>query len=105
MFGDGSNVGSFNSTSQTSMRASRMSSNYSGTSASSFGGVVIDILDCYSATKNKTIRAFGGHNSVNSWPELSSGVFLSTASVTSVTLFGESGDLLTGSRFSLYGLK
>jgi hypothetical protein len=105
LFGDGANVGSFSGTSQSSMRASRISSSFSGTNASSFGGVVMDIVDSYSSTKNKTIRAIGGHNSVNSWPELSSGLFPSTASITSIELFGESGNLLTGSRFSLYGIR
>jgi hypothetical protein len=105
LFGTGSGVGSFASTSQTSMRAARISSNHSGTSASIFGAVVIDIMDSYSSTKNKTIRALGGHNSVGYWIELSSGSFLSTASITSVTLFGENGNLLTGSRFSIYGVK
>jgi len=75
------------------------------TTANSYSGLVVDLLDCYSTTKNKTIRMFSGASSV---PEirLSSGSRRNTESTTSVTLtqnFGTS--ILAGSRYSIYGIK
>ena len=73
--------------------------------ANSFGGAVIDILYPYSKTKNKTIRQLSGFNNTNRRVGLDSGLFISTASTTSLTLVGGAGSLATGSRFSLYGIK
>jgi hypothetical protein len=72
------------------------------TTANVFGGFVFDILDAYSTTKNKTTRALAGVTEIR----LSSGLWMNTASITSVTLSPEFGSLLiAGSRFSLYGIK
>ena len=70
--------------------------------ANSFGGFVFDILDAYSTTKNKTTRALAGASEIR----LSSGLWMNTASITSVTLSPEFGSLLiAGSRFSIYGIR
>jgi hypothetical protein len=70
--------------------------------ANVFGGFVFDILDAYSTTKNKTTRALAGVTEIR----LSSGLWMNTASLTSVTLSPEFGSLLIeGSRFSIYGVK
>ena len=67
---------------------------------------VIDVLDAYSTTKNKTIRTLAGNTSGGSTEiALTSGVFLSTASITSLTVRTDTGSFITGSRFSLYGIK
>lgn len=98
--GNGSSVVSNASASATSMAYFTAGN----TTTSAFGGLVIDILDAYSTTKNKTLRMFSGSASVEI--RLSSGVWLNTASTTSATLspiFGTS--ILAGSRFSLYGIK
>jgi hypothetical protein len=62
---------------------------------------IIDLLDFQSSTKNKTVRAFNGGGEVS----LTSGVWLSTSAVTSVSLRPDAGNFITGSRFSLYGIK
>jgi hypothetical protein len=73
-----------------------------------FAGSVIDFLDAYSTTKNKTARAFtgvmglttGGNNSIR----LVSGVRFNTSSITSITITA-TNSFQSGSRFSLYGIK
>jgi hypothetical protein len=70
--------------------------------ANVFGGFVFDILDAYSTTKNKTTRVLAGVTEIR----LSSGLWMNTASITSIELSPEFGSLLiAGSRFSLYGIK
>jgi hypothetical protein len=78
---------------------------YNNETTGAFGGSVIDILDAYSTTKNKTTRTFTGQASTNSSVNLSSGVWRNTASITSLTLFPQNGSHSANSRFSLYGIK
>jgi len=74
----------------------------------SFGASVIDLLDPYSTTKFKTARSLagvmgittGGNNNI----QLSSGMWRSTDSVTSISLTA-TNSFQSGSRFSLYGVK
>ena len=71
-----------------------------------FGAGVADLLDPFSTTKYKTFRSlYGTFN--NDFVGLNSGLWRNTNSVTSITLFQTEGanNLLTGSRFSIYGLK
>jgi hypothetical protein len=79
----------------------------SGTTSNQFGATVIDILDAYSTTKNTTIRSFSGATTASSRVDLNSGVRLSTAAVSSLTMFSinVANELATGSRFSLYGIR
>jgi hypothetical protein len=74
-------------------------------SNNAFGAAVIDILDAYSTTKNKTVRSLSGQPSTDSLILLSSGAWLNTASITSITLGMLTGNISTKSRFSIYGLK
>jgi hypothetical protein len=88
-------------TSQTRLRAGEVSAANAATNI--FGASVVDILDPYSTTKNKTVRAFTG---TESFTGLFSGVYLSTSSTTSLTLLPVSAsNFVAGSRFSLYGIK
>jgi hypothetical protein len=74
-----------------------------------FGPVVVDILDAYSTTKNKTTRAFSGTitgTTAQNQVRLSSGLWRNTASITSITITPNSAtSWVTGSRFSIYGIK
>ena len=71
-----------------------------------FGSGVIDILDAYSTTKNKTIRSLNGLSGGEVAIRLSSGTWRNTNAVTSITLFdGDGANLVTGSRFSIYGIR
>jgi hypothetical protein len=77
-----------------------------------FAGVVIDILDYSSSSKNKTWRAFGGSDeNANSGAsayltriQLSSAVWLSTSTLNRIDLTN-SGSFAQHSTFSLYGVK
>jgi hypothetical protein len=74
--------------------------------SSSFGAQIIDFLDYSSTTKNKTIRALGGHASgTNPKISLMSNVWLDTAAITSISWNYAGSNLTTGSRLSLYGIK
>jgi hypothetical protein len=99
--GNGAAVSSYNG-SGTSFTVALVANSNSTTN--SFGGAVIDLLDPYSTTKNKTIRGLGGFGGVNI--ALRSGSWASTSSVTSITFLPFSGaNLVSSSRFSLYGIR
>ena len=100
--GNGSSVVSAASSSQTEMWLWRLAGNTA--TANSFGGMVIDILDVY-ATKNKTVRALSGMTGGLSEVYLGSGLWNSTAAVTSIVLDQLGGNFVSGSRFSLYGIR
>ena len=73
-----------------------------------FGSGVVDILDYSSSTKNTTVRALSGVSSgVNTSSEvaINGGLFNNTAAVTEITITPDSGNLVAGSRFSLYGIR
>jgi hypothetical protein len=104
LYGNGSSVASSGSANQTSIIVGRLTGSSSG--ANIFGASVVDILDAFETTKNKTVRSFttandGTDNTV--W--LFSGLWIDTGAVTSFTLTSGATDFVQGSRFSLYGLK
>ncbi len=102
IYGNGSTVGSGAATSTTRGLVAEIAG--SGQTANSFGGAVIDILDPFETTKNKTMRGLSGNptTAVNLW----SSFWNNTAGVTSITLVEYDGaSLASGSRLSLYGLK
>jgi hypothetical protein len=70
--------------------------------ANQFTAEVIDILDYSSANKNTTTRHLGGL--ATDQVQLNSGLWNNTAAVTAINLSGYS-DWVTGSRFSLYGIR
>jgi hypothetical protein len=72
--------------------------------ANVFGAGVIDLLDPYSTTKNKTFRTLSGNNG-GTRIDLHSGLWMNTASVTSWQLLLDDGSFIAGSRFSLYGIR
>ena len=70
-----------------------------------FSGAIVDILDAFSSTKNKTVRSFyGSARSGSNWLDIETGIALSTAAINSIEL-GYGQTWLAGSRFSLYGLR
>lgn len=77
----------------------------SSSTANAFGAAIIDILDFSNSSKNTTIRALSGNYGALTLVELASGVFLSTAAVTSITMKLNTDTYASGSRFSLYGIK
>ena len=71
-----------------------------------FGVGVSDLLDVYSTTKNKTVRSFSGsYNSADSRRVgIYSGARNNTESTTSIKIVS-TGSFISGSRFSLYGIR
>lgn len=67
------------------------------------GGMIIDILDAYQANKNKTVRALSG----SSWGvQLNSGFRTNESSpISTLHMRPDGGNFVTGSRFSLYGIR
>ena len=104
LVGTGSAVASSAETSQTSMAFF-----YIG--AVTVGVGVIDLLDAYSTTKNKTVRTLQGQAGASAGAlrvALGSGLFMSTSAISSVTILANRGsatNFSAGSRFSIYGIK
>lgn len=81
----------------------------SATALANMHGVgIIDILDYTSTSKNKTLRAISGLNtngSITGYITLSSGLWVSTSAITSITCTLTTGNWTTTSSFALYGIK
>jgi hypothetical protein len=82
---------------------------FTGSTATSSvcGIVIIDIHDYASTTRNKTIRAIGGHDLNGSGNvQLWSGLYNDTTSITSISLSPTAGgNFTTETQFALYGVK
>jgi hypothetical protein len=101
--GDGTSVTSAGFTSQTNAVLGDSAGGNNG--ANQFAAHVIDILDFSSNSKNSTFRSLTGLAADSrTIISLSSGLFINTNAVTSIEL-ADSGNLVAGSRFSLYGVK
>jgi hypothetical protein len=100
LFGDASSVGSGVYTPKDKIYLGN-----SSITSNQFTAVVIDLLDVYSTTKNKTIRALYGSSGTPNVVQLLSGAWFSTSSTTSLTVGRLSNNFTNGSRFSLYGIK
>lgn len=100
LFGNGSSVSSgVNGTSDTQL------SGFLRWANDFFGAGIVDILDYANTSKNTTLRAFSGGPGSNQRVGLTSGAYLKTNAVTSVTIAAIGTSASAGSRFSLYGIK
>lgn len=108
LVGNGSAVNSYAGATQTYIKGGYTIAS-DATPSQSFGASIMDILDFSQTTKNKTTRNLTGGNATggtNSQIQLWSGAWYSTSAVTSITLSSiAAANFLTGSRFSLYGLR
>jgi hypothetical protein len=103
IYGDGSSAGA---EAAASTNAIWMNSSGNANASNMFGGGVIDILDYTNANKNKTSRALsGGDYNGAGFLMLSSGVWMNTSPITSITFFGYTAPFLQYSNFSLYGIR
>ena len=68
---------------------------------------IIDIHDYTSTSKNKTLKAFSGadNNAGNGKVGLGSGVWLSTAAITSLSVVTDLYNFMSGTSIALYGIK
>lgn len=104
LYGTGSVAGSENA--QVATGARFMQATGANFTASAFNAGVCDILDPFETTKNKTIRTLSGVPGSYDRIWLASNLWVNTSAVTSITLVsGFSANFVTGSRFSIYGLK
>lgn len=77
-----------------------------GKGGSEASAMVLDFVDAFDGTKYKTIKSFGGAAGTgDKGVGLYSAVWMNTGAITSILLAGMTGNLATGSRFSLYGIK
>ncbi len=70
----------------------------------SFTGSVLDIIDAFSSSKNKTTREFSGAIGSERRVRIGSGLWMNTTPITTLA-FSCSANWLAGSRFSLYGVR
>lgn len=107
VYGNGTSaLSAASGTSQTSIVVSNYP--YGGATTSSFGVVVIDILDYADTNKYKTVRALGGYdgNDSNGIVVLRSGAWMNTNAITSITLDrGIGTNFAQYTTFALYGIK
>jgi hypothetical protein len=73
--------------------------------ANLFSANVVDILDPFETTKNKTVRMLNGHSGTYRRIALASGAWFNTASVTSIAVLPNTSNWVSGCRFSLYGIR
>jgi hypothetical protein len=107
LYSDGGTAGVTNYTNDTVIRLSRCAPLANNT-ANYFGVGIFDIFDYTSATKHKTSTPNGGCDTNHSASGggaivFGSGCWRNTAAINSITIFTD-GNLVTGSRMSLYGL-
>ena len=103
LYGSGSSV----SSAGLSARVNIPSWDSAPTSSNIGTGVVMDIFDFASTTKNTTLRTLFGFESGTTARNivLSSGALHSTEAITSITFTIRTDAYAIGSRFSLYGIK
>jgi hypothetical protein len=99
--GNGSSVSSAGTNGETSLEITQAPG--SGTASNIFSAGIIDILDFSSTTKNTTVRTLAGYPGTESYATLNSGLWLNTATVSSVSLISNGTSFAVASRFSLYG--
>jgi hypothetical protein len=96
LYGDGSAVTGGNS-------SAIYAPNFMG-GTSSPGSAIIDILDYTNTNKYKTIRSLDGYDANGSgYVTLTSGLWLSTSAITSITLTRST--IQQYAKFALYGIK
>jgi hypothetical protein len=106
---DGSTASANGTVNQSSMSFTYGAVASGAAAASMFGVGIIDIHDYTDTSKNKTVRALVGSN-INSTGTstgiaLNSGLWRSTAAISSITFLPNLTAFAAGSTFSLYGIK
>lgn len=107
LYGTGSAAGASGAASQSSIHIASQTAD-GAINSSIFTGVIIDVQDYASSTKNKTVRSFFGTDSngaFSNWVGLSSGLWADTTAISSLTFTQYSGAFAAGSTFALYGIK
>jgi hypothetical protein len=104
LIGSGSSVSSSAFTARNQIQLGILPGN--NATADTYAAGVTDILDFNSADKNATVRTLSGIASSDLFVQLSSGLWIDTAAVTSMELSPSNGtELFAGTRMSIYGVK
>jgi hypothetical protein len=102
--GNGTAAGAGASTSTTGITT--LGSAGMPSAASTYAVSVMDVLDYANTNKYKTVRMLSGQDSNGSGGvDFTSGVWMNTAAVTSLTLYANSSNFPTAASFALYGVK
>jgi hypothetical protein len=106
LYGDGATAASFSDGSSISFNTRTVVAAASATSGV-FGAGVIEIVDYANTSKNTTVRSLSGYdNSGNGQVRFSSGLWVNTAAVTSITILSaNAANISQYSSFALYGIK
>ena len=108
-YGDGTDVGVYTTNASTAYATVGSASWNKSPQNNIFANSVSDILDYTNTNKYKTIKRFNGGMKGSSGGDIgfASSVWLSTAAITSMTLYnyGTSWDFKQYSSFALYGVK
>ena len=103
LYGDGSSAGASASTSQTLISLDRI-----GGTSTTFGALVVDVLDYANTNKYKTVRNLGGIDLNGSGEiDFQSGLWMNTNAISSISLITVDGTINFAqySSFALYGIK
>lgn len=86
---------------------SRLSGAFSNATANTFGANIIDILDYQNSNKFKATRTLSGIDYNGTGGELIfwSGSWRSTATISSILMYFDSGNITQYSSFALYGIR
>ena len=107
MYGDGSSTGASANASGSypAMYITYVTS--SADLANTYGANIVDVLDYANPNKNKTFRSMSGTdvNGAGGFIQFSSGLWLNTSAITSLTFANSSGNFDTGTSIALYGIK
>ena len=103
LLGNGSSASSYGDAAATYFFITGSAGTGAAATTGAFGAIVTDILDAYSTTKNKTTRTLAGNATSVS---LDSAGWFSTSALTSIVMESDPvSNFVSGSRFSLYGIK
>jgi hypothetical protein len=77
-----------------------------GNGSNIFGSIVLDIFEAFSSEKRTVVRSFAGTSGYTGTSvALLSGLWNNTAAINQISLQPEANSFITGSRFSLYGVR
>jgi hypothetical protein len=103
LYGNGSTVGAGNASGNGLIGIGLYSPPFT---ANHYAPNIFDITDAFSTSKYKTVKSFFGYvDSVESSIAIRSGLWENTNAITSITITSTAVNFISGSRFSLYGIK
>jgi hypothetical protein len=105
---EGTTVAAGGGASNGSMEWNGVYPSSAATQANMMGIGIIDVIDYASTSKYKTLRSLHGWNGNdidNGWVILSSGLWMSTSAINSVSIITNGSNWTSGTTISLYGVK